>query len=1211
MNWTAEQQQVISLRNRNILVSAAAGSGKTAVLVERIISRITEGEKPVNIDELLVVTFTKAAAAEMRERIGAAIEKKIMEQPNNVHLQKQTMLLHNAKIMTIDSFCLDVIRNYFHFIDLDPGFRISDEAECTLLKSDVLNEVLERRYEEGEEDFIEFVECYAGSKSDSRLEEYVLKLYEFSMSDPWSEEWLETAGNAFNFNSMQEFFNSKWIELLLFDIKELLKSAKQMNEQALKRCLMQGGPWMYEDALHSDGEMLDELLRMNEYEELSEYLQTLSFQALSRKRDTAVSDEDKEVVKQLRAEVKDILTDIKKSYFFQPLTQMYEDILLVKGPMQMLTGLTKEFAQAFAKKKEEKNIIDFHDMEHFALHILIHRENGENFPTPAADDLSSQYVEIMIDEYQDSNLVQETILNSISRERYGTPNVFMVGDVKQSIYKFRLARPELFMEKYDLYSVTNEKHQRIDLHKNFRSRAIILHGVNQIFYRIMRKAFGGIEYDLAAALYPGAEFLELPDESGDYQTELMLVAETEEQTEIEPDVQEYNKKELEAYAITKRIKELVSPEGGLMIMTKQGSRPAEYRDIVILLRTMSGWSECFLEAFANEGIRAYAETRTGYFKTLEIKVMLNFLRILDNPRQDIAFTSVLYSPFVTLTSKELAEIRIFVNNTGNGKLTMYESALLYALEGTDAEIVSKLKQFFLLYDDLRLKAYYLSVHNLIRAILKITGYDYYVLAMPAGEQRKRNLDMLIKQAVSFEETSYRGLFQFIRYVERLIKYDVDYGESGGISEQDNAVRIMSIHKSKGLEFPIVFLSGMGKKFNQSDTRASLVLHPEHGIGPDLIDYKLRTKTPTLLKKIIKQKSKVENLSEELRVLYVAMTRAKEKLIMTGYVKDALKVRERWENIGGNSEDQLSLRTLVKAETFLSFVGPALSKLTDVHVSEVKTSDLVFQEVKKQWRDLKEQEELLQSLNSREENVTLKDEILHQLNFVYPYIEEAELPIKTSVSELKKQSMHTEECFELYPMENSIVPKFLGETKEIKASDVGTLNHILMESLDFAKAAVISDKDSARKAFILEELNRLEVEGKITPQERKRLYPDKFAGFLSTDLARRMSAAAIRGRLFKEQRFVLSRPAKEIKTDYNGDAVVLLQGIIDVYFEEGEDLVLVDYKSDFVPIGENEEFIMQRYHTQLELYKNALSQITGKNIKEILIYSFHLSKVIKM
>lgn len=1296
MAWTDAQQKVIDTRNKNLLVSAAAGSGKTAVLVERIISMISEGEKPLDIDRLLVVTFTNAAAAEMRERIGKAIDKKLVKEPDNQHLQKQISLLQSAQITTIHSFCLYVIRNYFHRIDLDPSFKIAEESEITLMKSDVITDILERWYEEGREDFHAFIESYSYSKSDAPVEDLILQLYNFSMSDPWPREWIADKKNMFGLNSLEEFYSASWMKELSGYIDVVLQDLLSKNEAAIQLCNETGGPSAYLPALLSDRRLLERLQEANSYEEAAKLFPGIAFERLSGKREEGVEVWKKDKVKGIRDEVKTGLKDLTSQYFFQSPEEMLQDLQAVDKVMQVLFDLTLEFMEEFAKKKEEKNLIDFNDLEHFALKILVAEDKK---PTQAALELSELFEEILIDEYQDSNMVQETILRSISREDQGSPNRFMVGDVKQSIYKFRLAMPEIFMEKYNTYSAEDctkeglkNLYQRIDLDRNFRSRRVVLDYVNKIFEQIMQQSIGGIIYDETAALKYGVlyeiependkgrsedggtvkdlsylsrvacdvelllvtdEVLASPQDSG---TEVQATDSTGSAAEKADPLEEghgkkeqeqeeaaYTKKEIEARAIAGKIKELTDPVKGMLVMDKatKALRPASYRDIVILLRSMSGWSEVFVSTLMQEGISAYADTGTGYFQTLEIITVINMLRIIDNPRQDIPLAGVLYSPIVGLTTTELAMIR-----AANRNVCMYSALSTYAQEGRDEELRTKLTKFMCELDNYRLQVNHRPIHELIQLVLDQTGYYYYVSAMPGGDRRKANLDMLISQAVRFEKGSYSGLFHFIRYIEKLHKYEVDFGEASTSGEQDDTVRIMSIHKSKGLEFPIVFVAGMSKQFNTQDLRNSIVLHSELGAGPEYIDCTLRTKVPTLLKKVIQKKVQLENLGEELRVLYVAMTRAREKLILTGTI----------DSVNEIAGKDFSFFELMSAKSYMDLVLPAMVnkmgrkpqmeelpfewRQEGMTISVISQEELLKQEIRKQLFQLRDKEELEQIVPEKTYDSDLKNEIKTRFNFIYPYQKEAGLKIKMTVSELKKlgQFQDEEQSVNLYEQKDiaaskiltdsdssadsepeaavtisadkispplkeidPTVPKFIrqGELKT-SGTDRGTLYHKVLELLDLTKVHVRED--------VLMEMERMIHENRIKPEDIKKLKQDYFVNFSCSDVADRMRKAQLRGKLFKEKQFVMGIKASEVLKDSDSEELILIQGIIDVFFEEEEGLVLLDYKSDLV---DSEEQLLKRYRVQLDYYRRALEQICKKPVKEMIIYSLPLGKEIRI
>lgn len=1253
MDWTNEQQEVINIQGKNLLVSAAAGSGKTAVLVEHIITMITREETPVDIDRLLIVTFTNAAAAEMRERISKAIDDKLNEMPENSHLQKQATLIHSAQITTIHSFCLQVIRNHFNTIDLDPGFRIAEEAELTLLKSDVIGALLEQYYEEGREDFLDFIESFSTGKADGGIEELILKLYEFSMSYPWPEEWLSANKKLFSLETVEEMKETTWMKLLMDFLHRVAEDLLLRLQEAIEICNEGDGPLVYLAALESDQIQLEGLSCLKDYEEYYETLQTFSFARLPGKKQESVSEEKKNQVKAIREEIKKAIGDMTKNYFFQPAEEMLLDLQAMKPSMGVLIELCQDFGRKYAERKAEKNIVDFNDLEHFALQILVKRENDQVVQAVAARELSEHYVELMIDEYQDSNLVQETILSSISGEMSGRYNRFMVGDVKQSIYKFRLARPEIFMEKFSTYPTGAKETEawdetkrelvhcrRIDLHKNFRSREVVLNSINYVFEQIMDKKLGNITYDKQAALYPGADFGEIK-EGVSADTELLLI-ETEPKAELleqlgdkkisESETEEeedYSAKELEAKAIAKRMRELTDTETGLLLYQ---AKTKEYRratlgDMVILLRTMSGWAEIIADTLAAEGIASHTETRSGYFSTLEIRTVLNLLRIIDNPRQDIPFSAILRSPIVEVTTEELAAIRI-----PRRKITMYEAAVIYVEEQENA-LADKLLHFLKKLEQYRTLVIHLPIHELISKVLEDTGYYQYASAMPAGDKRQANIDMLIERAVRFENTSYSGLFHFIRYMEKLHKYDVDFGEAKLTGEGDNTVKIMSIHKSKGLEFPIVFVAGMGKNFNNQDSRSKLLIHPDLGIGPDYINHNLRVKAPTLLKKVMQKQVVLENLGEELRVLYVALTRAKEKLIMTGGSKDINKLIDKYVSICRRKEAKHTFYQLSSAATYLDLMVPALlrhpcfeellrergirqdDKNASYHTKAAFTvtictyEDLAGSEYKEQEDKLIQSDVLYCWDNDTVYNEEVREAIRTRLEYRYPYQSETNIHTKVTVSELKKLGQMEAEDLSV-PLQgleklktDFPVPGFLKATEIAVGADLGTLYHKVLELMDF--------ETSYTKETMEDYLKNLVEKGKLRPYDLKVLDSNKLLAFTESDMALRLKRASEAGKLFKESQFVMGMKACEINANMSSNEVVLIQGIVDVYFEEEGELILLDYKTDAVQGENGEKLLISRYKVQMDYYVRALEQLTGKKVAERLIYSFGLGKVIQI
>lgn len=1260
MNWTEGQQKVIDLRERNILVSAAAGSGKTAVLVERIIQKITDQDKPVDIDRLLVVTFTKAAAAEMRGRISEALEELAKDHPKDENLQKQLRLLHNAQITTIDSFCQYIIRNYFSVIGLDPLFQVADETDLKLIKQDVLENLMEQRFGEAKEEnnqaFLDFTEIFAPGRNDKPIDELVLKLYTISQSYPQPEEQLRKWDQMYQISSLQELMETSWMQELMRDVREALQGYVQMATVAERICLEEGGPEVYLDTIRSDKRQLNDLVEKEDYASLYEAMTMLNFGRLKAARGKEIDPEKRDFVKELRANYqKNGVQKLREELFFQTPDEMCRDIQAMASPVHELIQITMDFAEAFAAEKKDKGLIDFNDMEHFALRILVDMgEDGSSTPSAVAQELQQHYEEILTDEYQDSNYVQETILTSLCRAPEQAPYLFMVGDVKQSIYQFRLARPDLFMQKYNSYSKEDGKMQRIDLHQNFRSRATVLESANYLFERLMREDFGGIVYDEAASLVPGAAY---PNSSyrnagisNEGQTEILLVEQKSGQKTSSSDGRaeessgmsgpedgsELGKRALEAAVIGEQIRKLVQGEQPLYVNDRGGYRPVEYRDIVILLRSLSGWSEEFIETLTDMGIPAYSATKTGYFATLEVETMLDFLRIIDNPRQDIPLVAVLRSCLFGITDEELAYLGT-VHGTVN-----YWDAVCQVVTGTEQlqipeEMLVKLQEDLSVFMD-KLKGYQelakiASVYELLHKIYFEMGYYSIMSAMPAGEKRAANLDILLQQAVEFAENGHRSIFEFCRYIESLRKSDIDFGEASIYGENTNAVQIMSIHKSKGLEFPVVFVAGMGKQFNLMDCNRSVIMDMDYGIGAEYMDLEWRVKQPTLLHCFMKRHVRQSTLTEETRILYVALTRAKEKLYLTGTVDRLEKKMADWMQKG----QLMNRMTLLSARTYLDWIMPSLAE-RPAYVQCMEEMEGVQREVAVDLKKANlgmvdplyrirlqcpeeiintEATELMEALVRKQEleswdNSIVRDSEMEELmrryeEYAYPYQQEAEVPVKISVSELKRRAMMQAEALTEKPedanqqielMDHIDIPRpsFRREQTGITSAERGTLYHLVMERLPYQELIPGYDMDAL--------LNSLVRDGYMTTEEKDTLSVKRFTWFLKTKLGKRMRHAAKQGTLHREQQFMLGIPASEVTPGLQSEETVLIQGIIDAYFEEEGELVLVDYKTDYVEQGQGKE-LAERYQTQMDYYARALERLTGKTVKEKIIYSFSL------
>ena len=1195
VTFTAEQQKVIDLRNSNILVAAAAGSGKTAVLVERIITMLTKDQPAIDVDELLIVTFTEAAAAEMKERVRVAIEKALEENPSDVHLQRQATLIHNAQITTIHSFCLSVIREYFYKIDLDPGFRIGEEGELKLLRQDVIDELLESYYDEGNDAFLDFVESYASGRDDKKIGELILKIYEFSTGYPNAKRWLSECVTKYDVKTVEALDETVFVKLVMDYTSRYLEDIIHTLEHLIQLCEEPEGPRAYGDCLQDDLSIVRSLCKETTFGGMQEKISQVAFKRLAPNRDKSVDEELVKYVQATRGEIKKTLEEMQKQYFQKTPLEVCKDMQMAGKSMAVLASLVEDFIDAYAKEKRNKNLIDFNDMEHMALQILTEEQGDELVPSKIATEFKARFKEVMIDEYQDSNLIQEAILTSVSGVSEGRHNIFMVGDVKQSIYRFRLARPELFMEKFDTYSLTGGNKQRIDLHKNFRSREEVLESANFIFEQIMTRGFGGIEYDDNAALNVGATYVKAPHN----ETEILLLDE-EEIFEIVP-------RQAEAYAVAKRIKELL--KNHKVQDKKTGElRPVQYKDIVILTRNLAGWSDVYSQVLNMEGIPTYTSSRTGYFETLEVTMVLDYLKVLDNPRQDIPFVAVLTCGLVGVTKEELATIKIETQED-----CFYDRVTSYIEAGDNETLVKKLQTFTAQMERFRECVPYTSIYELLNRMIKELGYEDYIASLPGGEQRAANIEMLLEKAVAFENTSYKGLFHFVRYIEQLKKYNVDYGEASLSQEEANVVQLMSIHKSKGLEFPIVFVGGMGKTFSKRDVTGSVTMHPELGVGLDAISYERRTTSATLAKRVIQRELILDNAAEELRVLYVAMTRAKEKLIMVGTIPHLKQKLASCEELKVQGEKQLSYSMLTKANSYFDWVIPAVyrhesmsSVLADyeltvpfsnpyykakchIHVSHVEPTTLLEGEIEELIANDKQKESLTGWDTSKTYDADIKMQLENQFSFVYPYERLQKLPQAMSVSELKKRAYEEEQDTrkmfkeqEVFPL----LPRFLQEEQNVTGAFRGTEYHRVMEKIDFTKT--------------YDEATIKQISDVVEPTD--------ILGFLDSNLGKRMSQAAKCQKLFKEQPFVLGVDVKDIYPQEEGETQILVEGIIDVYFEEDGELVVADYKTDNVKMATE---LQERYHAQLEYYAKALEQLTGKKVKEKIIYSFTLHEELEV
>lgn len=1181
--WTPSQGEAIEAKGSNLLVAAAAGSGKTAVLVARILRLVIQ--EGINLDELLIVTFTNAAAGEMRERIASAIVKALEEpQAQEEHIRKQLHLLNKASISTLHAFCIEVLRRNFHVIDLDPGFRIGETTEIGILQLEALEEVLEEAYAQGEEGFLQLVDAYGGNRGDSPLQELVLKVYRFIQSQPNPMEWLWQQINAFEL-SLEELDQSPWGQRIHQAIALRLQGAREMFREALQVSEMPGGPLVYREAILDDLAIVAELENglgqglVAFYEKLS----AIKHKTLGRA--TKEVDEGlKEGAKELRDQGKKILDKLCEDYFALAPQDAIKDLQHMKPLMEALGRLVEAFTQRFTERKREKGLLDFNDLEHETLKVLADPMVAKTY--------QQQYKYIFVDEYQDSNIVQETIINRIKRR----DNLFLVGDVKQSIYRFRLADPSLFIEKYETYSAEpNGLNRRIDLSKNFRSREEILAGVNYLFKHLMSKTLGEVDYTPEAYLYPGGSFQPI----GENPIEVHLIEKDAPGDGLDEEIELLEDIQVEARVVAQRIKALLQEE----IFDKQEStyRKIQYRDIVILLRATQNWAPTFLEVLSEAGIPAYGDTNTGYFETLEINLFMNLLKVLDNKRQDIPLLSVMRSPIGGFTPEELIEIRI------SHPRGSYHEAVFHYAQGDFSPLRERLREFLQKLNHWKAASRYMKLEEFIWWLFMETGFYHYVGAMPGGQQRQANLRVLLERAGQFQKTSLKGLFNFIYFIGKIQRTQGDMGSAKVLSENDNVVRLMSIHKSKGLEFPVVIVAGMGKQFNLRDTSEPVLLHKELGLGPQYVDPEARVTRDTLAKVAMKDQIKRENLSEEMRVLYVALTRPQDKLILVGSSRKIDKMCKKW--VHGLGQYQLSM-----GKSYMDWImgallhhpqGEVLRSLAQVEISgeqlkqDASNWKIVVTDRSALMVEKSLAEDQMASLREMLKNPkpgsleTMEGEIARRLGWRYPREVALWIPSKLSVTDIKLGQMRQLESlgYRIPPLVR--MPKFIEGKREFTGAEKGTILHFVLQHLDLDRVDTLEQLD--------EQLQQMVNKGLLTPEEGAVVQLDKLHRFFHSSIGQRMLQG---DRVYREVPFNLKKRASEVLPGVGDtEEILLVQGIIDCYFQEGEDLVLLDYKSDFI-LGSDREEIKNKYRVQLDLYQEALEKITGRRVKERYLYLFY-------
>ncbi len=1235
ITWTAQQSKVIKSRHSNLLVSAAAGSGKTAVLVERIIEEVLDKDNPIDIDSLLVVTFTNAAANQMKEKIRAALIEARAKHPGDSHLAKQIILLDRANIMTIDGFCLKVVRENFNKLGITPSMRVADNAEMKLIKADVLSELLERHYEASDERFIEFVDSFTKDKSDTNIEDLINKVYDISSSYSDIDRWFLEAGKALEVNCEEDINGLGWIENNIRQAKLVLSNAREYIEAAIPICDKNYGPFKYKTTAYLDMEYVDRLLACNTYNDFyMAYLEKLPTLARCSKKDE-VDPELAEEFKGIREIYKKLIKDA--NVFSKSPEGLMTELSLVYGYVDVLIGLVREYIVLLGDIKRDKGIMEFQDIEHMASDVLRegYKEDGTPIRSKIARTYGKEFNEIIIDEYQDSNFLQEDILYCVSRCEEGEYNIFMVGDVKQSIYKFRQARPDIFLRKYHTYSdVGNEK--KIELNSNFRSREQVLDFTNYIFGQIMTEQVCGIDYDERAKLYPGREFPRYDDEDI-YNSEVIII-------QREDTLEEDGKIRDEARVVADRIKELIGVYGDRpqYVLGEEGEyRIARYSDITILLRSMKNWSDIFSEVFMENDIPVDTVSDVGFYNSHEIKVILAMLAVIDNMYMDVELAAVFKSYIGRLTDDELARLRIAQRRSTDDRC-LYEAAVYYIEHGRDKTLRDKLSRVIGLIDDLKNKKVYMSIRAIIREVLDATGYFEYVGSMSSGKKRQANIMFLVEQADNYENTSYRGIFNFLRYIKRVKDYNVDYGEID-ISSTNDVVHIMSIHKSKGLEFPIVFVSGTGKGYNYGAARDSVVIHPDYFFGTKLVNLEEQRWENSLVKQSISRAMIMEDLAEEMRVLYVALTRAQEKLIVTGCCNNVIGLIDKYKHIVENANEHISYSDITGGKNYLQWIimslmrnkvfNNACNSIPPVYddkngeyiysnyelVKEEETKnflevrfindDEIERECIEEAVDFADKEIIVRAFLEEKASKRQQDRYTDIFNWHYNREEATKIKGKLSVTELKLMANTNRGKFKsdakntennIYELSEPTYPEFI-KTAKVAATTVGTTVHKVMELIDF----------NMPLENVKPWIESLTNEGILDKEAATKVDGTKICNMLNTTLGRRMACAQTMNKLYTEKQFVAGLPATMVYQSNKLEDDIIIQGVIDAYFEEEDSIIIVDYKTDRVASNEGEQELIDHYKVQLDYYGIILGKLTGKAVTEKYIYSFALDKAIRV
>lgn len=1216
LTFTDAQWKAIWAKGKDVLVSAAAGSGKTKVLITRMIEKVLDEKDPIDVDELLVVTFTNASAAEMRHRMAEALEEAIAEKPESVHLRRQLNLLNKAQISTLHSFCLNVVKQYAYLLDIDPGFRISDSTEAALLRDDTIGEVLEEAYSaENPESMYRLADSFTSDRNDQSIETLIDRLYDYSRVHPSPEQWLRLLPEQYEIGGITSIDELAFIEPLKMAIRHSLEEAAALTNDMKRIALMPDGPEPLAATAEADLMWIEEAKRrMTEgsWEETYDFFGSLKWVKAGTIRKDSCDEELAKRAKALRDAVKKIVNTLKESYFTRTPARLLEEIRLMAPAMHTLIDLVVEFGKRYEQVKIDRGIVDFSDLEHYALRILSKEEEGVLTPSDIAIDYRNRFAEVLVDEYQDVNLLQETIIQLVKRGGEADGNLFMVGDVKQSIYRFRLAEPMLFLGKYSRFTETDgEQGLKIDLNANFRSRKEVLDATNYVFAQVMGARVGEIDYDEAAALKYGANYPEKPVTAG-----LTLLYDEEEGQGDEGE--SLKSSQAEARFMIRKIQALLESGAEVTDAFSDKKRPIEYRDIVILMRSMT-WSGEIAEEFKLAGIPVYAELSHGYFDALEVMIMLNTLRVIDNPYQDIPLASVLRAPFIGMTENELAQVRLTAKNE-----PFYEALKRFYTTGgagIASQTQQKLQRFFTQFKDWRNLSRHGSLSELIWQVYADTHYYEMVGAMPNGKQRQANLRALHDRAIDYEKTSFRGLFRFLRFVDRMRRRGDDLGAARSLSEKENVVRIMTIHSSKGLEFPYVFIAGAGRKFNKMDFNEPYLFDQHFGLAVKAIDPDNRIMYTSLPFLAMKEKKELEMRAEEMRVLYVAMTRAKEHLEIIASVKDIEKTIVKWQDAQLIEPGQmLPEYTRSRANGYMDWIGPAIARHADFDKFGVIPSGQLVDDSSKWQIDALPISALTGPMNEANESLELPievqmmekaddailAEVQRRFDARYPFQASVAKRSKQTVSELKRIALLELQADEDPFLDKSVEvsnaylhdrPAFM-QSKALSAAEIGTAMHTIMQHIDIRQ-----ENDAVQVADCVKELTARQL---LTIEEAEMVDAQSIVHFFGSPIAKR---------LMESEQVMRELPFTYAYDGADGDYQIL-QGIADCLFKEPDGWVLLDYKTDRIQGRfDSEEAIdaemHKRYGIQLNLYRQAIEEIVDIDIKEMVLYLFDGDRTVRI